>query len=370
MVKTHKNSAEKEAKRLLEEKIANMPLDSESRLHVISDNMENALKQKEQKIAKLVKSIDKMFPQQTPNRGFYEAYASLSFDTAYSLYLQNNNSALIIELQGILERFCLNALEDLLPIDDVAKDIVVDMLRKKTLIDVAPYFVKYGLWDEQDKDYASELSKLRNGIAHKNAEIVSRSKLVKSSGQDRHYESIHSLMNKMDCTSFIVRTMELMVKASGIASPSFIKQPRLYARYRIYTSIAPELCNLFMTNPYIKGHDPRLELYINERMAMALIVGSEELVDKLQLFRKDVLLFHKALEEKDVEKSQRLYDGFGPILHDIRMTMRKDLQVDCGDKELLGEFNLIDVKPYLEKSWKLTNLRKKERRQEKMKSKV
>ena len=203
------------------------------------------MKQKEQKIALLVKAINESFPPQTPNRGFYEAYASFSFDTAYSLYLQNNNSALIVELQGILERFCLNSLEDLLPIDDIAKEIVVDMLRKKTLNDVAQYFVTYGLWDDKDKDFACEFTKLRNGIAHKNADIVSRSKLVKGNGQDRHYESIHSLMNKVDCSGYIVRIMELMVKASGIAKPSFIKQPRLYARYRIYTSLAPELYNLF-----------------------------------------------------------------------------------------------------------------------------
>lgn len=353
MAKKHNNSAAKEAKRLLEDKLGSMPIDSESRLHVISDKMENALKQKEQKIATLVNAIDEAFPPETPGRGYYEAFASLSFDTAYSLYLQNNNSALVVELQGILERSCLNSLEDLLPIDDIAKEIITDVLSKKTLRDVAAYFVKYGIWDENDKDFAIELTKLRNGIAHKNAEIVSRSKLVNGSGQDRHYESIHSLMNRMDCTSFIIKTMELMVKAAGIARPSFIKQPRLYARYRIYTSLAPELYNLFLTNPFVKGHDPQLELYINERMAMAYIVGSEELVEKLQSFRNDVLLFHKALEDRDMEKSQSLYDGLGTILHDIRMAMRKDLQVDCGDKELLREFNLIDVKPYLEKSWAL-----------------
>lgn len=357
MAKRQNNSAEKEAKRLLEEKIASMPLDSKSRLHVIGDNMENALKLKEQKIAMLVKAIDKSFPPGTPNRGFYEAFASLSFDTAYSLYLQNNNSALVVELQGILERSCLNSLEDMLPIDDIAKDIIIDVLSKKTLSDVAPYFVKYGIWDKNDKDFAMELTKLRNGIAHKNAEIVSRSKLVKGSGQDRHYESIHSLMNKMDCTSFIIKTMELMVKASGMARPSFIKQPRLYSRYRIYTSLAPELYNLFMTNPFVKGHDPRLELYINERMAMAYIVGSEELVEKLQSYRNDVLLFHKAMADGDLEKSQSIYDGFDSTLHEVRMAMRKDLQVDWGDKELLGEFNLIDVKPYMEKSRKLKKVK-------------
>ena len=108
-----------------------------------------------------------------------------------------------------------------------------------------------------------------------------------------------------------------------------------------------------LTNPYIKGHDPRLELYVNERMAMAYIVGSEELVEKLQSFRNEVLLFHKSLADGDKDKSQTMYDGFGTLLHDIRMAMRKDLQVDCGDKEMIGEFSLIDVKPYLEKSWSL-----------------
>lgn len=353
MAKTQKNSAVKEAKRLLEEKIANLPLDSKSRLHIISDKIEEALKQKEQRIARLVSAIDETFPPETPKRGFYEAFASLSFDTAYSLFLQNNNSALIVELHGILERYCLNALEDLLPLDDIAKEIIIDVLKKKTLSDVAPYFIRYGIWDENDLSFAKELANLRNGIAHKNAEIVSRSKLVKGSGQDRHYESIHSLMNRIDCTSFIIRTMDLMVKAAGIARPSFIKQPRLFARYKIYTSLAPDLYNLFLTSPFVKGHDPRFELYVNERMAMALVVGGEELVEKLQLFRNDLLQFHKALAERDVEKSKKLYDGFGQALHEIRLSMRKDLQVDCGEKELLGDYKMIDAKPYLEQSWKL-----------------
>ncbi len=71
MAKIQKNSATKEAKRLLEDKLGSMPIDSENRLHVISNNMENALRQKEQKIAMLVKAIDESFPPRTPNRGFY-----------------------------------------------------------------------------------------------------------------------------------------------------------------------------------------------------------------------------------------------------------------------------------------------------------
>lgn len=115
----------------------------------------------------------------------------MSFDTAHSLYLLNNNSALIIELQGLLERFSLNALNDILPINDIAKSIIEDVFDKKTLKDIAKYFMMWNLWDKEDLDFALELTKLRNGIAHKNAELVSRSKLVNSNGQNRHMESIH-----------------------------------------------------------------------------------------------------------------------------------------------------------------------------------
>ena len=44
MAKTQKNSSEKEAKRLLEEKFGNMPMDSKNRLHVIADLNESIYK--------------------------------------------------------------------------------------------------------------------------------------------------------------------------------------------------------------------------------------------------------------------------------------------------------------------------------------
>ena len=177
--------------------------------------------------------------------------------------------------------------------------------------------------------------------------MVSRSKLVKSNGQYRHAESIHSLMSKVDCSEYIVRTMELIIKASGLASPSFIKQPRLHARYQIYTSLIGELYNLFLTNPFAQNGNPLLETYLNERLAEAYVVGSEELVDQLQEYRKKVLLFHRALEAKNDEESIKLHSEFGILLHNILVAMRKDLNVDCPNREILEEPILIDVKQYL-----------------------
>lgn len=358
MAKTNSTSKEEEAQQLLTDKVANMPLNISDRLYAITDDIENSLKNKVEKINKLIKAIDSMFPPSTPSRGLFEGFSAMSYDTAYSLYLLNNNSALIIELHGILERFCLNALTDILPINDIAKDVIHDSFDKKTLKDIAPYFEKFNMWGKDDVEFALELTKLRNGIAHKNAELVSRSKLVKSNGQARHPESIHTMMSKVDCSDYIVQTMDLIIKASGIASPSFIKQPRLHARYSIYIPLIGELYNLFLTNPYSQNNSALLETYINDRLAKAYIVGSEKLVSLLQEYRRDVLRFHRSLMEGDDEKSRIIHSGFGEILHSILLAMREDLQVDNGKMEILEEPNHIDVKPYIEKNNRNKAIRK------------
>ena len=140
MTKLNSNSIQKEQEQLLTDKVANKPLNVSDRLYSIVNDIELSLKRKEDKISKLTKEVDRKYPPQSVSRGLYDAFSAMSLDTAYSLYLLNNNSALIIELQGILERFCLNALNDILPINDIAKSIITQAFDKKTLKDVAAYF--------------------------------------------------------------------------------------------------------------------------------------------------------------------------------------------------------------------------------------
>ena len=347
MAKVQNLHLQKEARRLLEDKVANMPLDTEKRLISISNSIEAALQKKDVKIKRLINKVDEKFKPGSPERGMYEGLATLSFDTAYALYLQNNNSALVLELQGLLERFCLNALEDMLPIDDKSKSVVSSLLEKKTLKDVASYMESLGSWTSDDVIFALELTKLRNGIAHKNAELVSRSKLVNSDGQNRHYESIHSMMSMVDCAEWIVRTMDLIIKGSRLSSPSYIKQPRLYARYYSYSAVIGELYDLFLTNPYGQKHDPRLEAYVNHKLAHIYVIGSEELVQKLEVYKSEVLKFHKALDDDNDDLALSIYAGFDKSLNEVVLALRKDLMVDHPGKELIERQHLIDIKPYI-----------------------
>ena len=154
MAKFNSSSKQKEAKELLADKVANKPLNVSDRLNSIVSDIKKSLSDKDAKITKLTNEIDKKYPSQSVGRGLFDAFSAMSLDTAYSLYLLNNNSALIIELQGVLERFCINALNDMLPINDVAKSIITDAFDKKTLKDVANYFKDWGLWNEDDVGFA------------------------------------------------------------------------------------------------------------------------------------------------------------------------------------------------------------------------
>ena len=49
-------------------------------------------------------------------------------DSAFELYFIGNNSALFIELQGLLERFCIDRSADFIAVNDEAKKIVVGNL--------------------------------------------------------------------------------------------------------------------------------------------------------------------------------------------------------------------------------------------------
>ena len=93
MAKINSNSNKKEAEQLLTDKVVNKPLNVSDRLHIIVNDIEKSLKSKEDKIYRLAKDVDRKFPPQSVIRSLYDAFSAMSFDTAYSLYLLNNNSA-------------------------------------------------------------------------------------------------------------------------------------------------------------------------------------------------------------------------------------------------------------------------------------
>ena len=128
MSKTKKS---KELSNLINTKILQWSLKTEERLIELRQKLEKELNKGDKRYQKLIKEIDKNYPPKSAKRGYFDGISLIVFDTAFELYFIGNNSALFIELQGLLERFCLNALIDLIPINEITKEIVDDGFGKK-----------------------------------------------------------------------------------------------------------------------------------------------------------------------------------------------------------------------------------------------
>ena len=94
-------------------------------------------------------------------------------DNALVLHIIGHNSAAIIELYGALERFVINSLTDLLIVPE-KKPIGLKLIERRTLPDLALLLSDCGVFEKKDINFCNRLSRLRNGLAHRNTEVISR----------------------------------------------------------------------------------------------------------------------------------------------------------------------------------------------------
>lgn len=328
----------KEIKQLIQKKILDSPLGIENRLPYLEEKISTSIEPGKKRFKKLIKSIDADFPPKSAKRGAMDGISAVTFDTAFELYFTGNNSALLIELQGILERFCNNALCDLLPIDNLSQKVIVDSFEKKTLMDFAPYFKQLDIWDENDVKFALRLTTIRNGIAHKNALVVSK---YLNDGKQEHFSSIHEITSKTDCIPYIVETLKLILKASKAAEPSFIKNPRFKARYERYISLIGPIYNMFCYPEFINLPILTKELSLNDSFAPLFLIAGKDLSYELTKFKSMIIVFHKSLNEND-SKANRLYEELSDSANKITTLMRDELKIDANGN-IFDEPKLISV---------------------------
>ena len=73
-------------------------------------------------------------------------------------------------------------------------------------------------------------------------------------------------------------------------------------------------------------------------------------MQKLEVYRSEVLKFHKALDDDNDDLARSIYAGFDKSLNEVVLAMRKDLMVDHPGIELIERQHLIDIKPYITKA--------------------
>jgi hypothetical protein len=308
-------------------------------LDFIQQNIYSNIKNGEKRFSNLYSAIENTFPMPTNDRGFVDAILVTALDTSLELFFLGKNSSLFVELQGVLERFCYNALCDILPVDmQNSKLIIRTMMDKKTLKDYAEYLEILNIWTETDKRFAERLTAIRNGIAHKNAELVSK---YLSDGKQKHYLSIDTLTDKADCIHYIIDILKLMIKVSHIITSPILKNPRLKVRYERYTSAIGKLASLFCFPEIINMPKDLKDLYLVDFFMPLNLISTDELGSKFREYHSKVIEFHDKLGIDDI-RSKQLHSELCNLFNGIFDLMRNELNIDI-DKDLIVKKPILTI---------------------------
>lgn len=188
----------------------------------IEDVLAELSSQIEQEIPKGTKRFAR-FAKQFNNRfcgdpGDYGCAAALAFSllgAALQMYYVGHNASVFVELQGFVERFVLRDLPQHLARDRNSAQIIADMIDRKTLPELAHALQQLDVWSADDVTFAKKLTKVRNGIAHKNARLLSK---PLGSGKNIHILDAAELVANADCVPYLLNSIELLAKlckASG-----------------------------------------------------------------------------------------------------------------------------------------------------------
>jgi len=331
------NKPPKELIEFLEKKLYIKDGGLKSKLLEITDTIENSIKPGKKRFEKLESTIDEQFGTDTPQRGALDGLCYFLMDSAFELYFIGNNSALFIELQGLLERFCIDRSADFIAINNEAKKILLDSFSKKTLNDIAEYFKTISLWTDDDVKFARKLTHIRNGIAHKNAELVSKHL---SDGKQTIFYSIDDITKKVDTIPYIIHTMELIIKVLDLEKPKAINNPRFLSRFEAFSTSLPHIFNLFLEQGFVAFPYAVKYTMITRIFSQSNLVGSEKLREMLSDFKIKILDFHETMG-KDETKSSELYSQLTKLGTEIYEEMRALLQID-GDTNIFVKPSIIE----------------------------
>jgi hypothetical protein len=336
-MKPESNKPPKELIEFLEKKLYIKERGLKNKLAEITQKIETSIEPGKKRFEKLEKQIDNQFGIDTPKRGALDGLCYFLMDSAFELYFIGNNSALFIELQGILERFCINRSADFIAVNDDAKSLLLDSFSKKTLNDIAEYFKTISFWNEEDIKFAKKLTHIRNGIAHKNVSLVSKHL---SDGKQTIFYSIDDITKKVDTIPFIIHTMELILKVLDLDKPKAINNPRFLARFEAFSEAIPHVFNLFLEQGFVTFPNAVKYTMISRIFSQSTLLGSQKLRELLGDFKIKVLEFQELLgvEEK---ASQNLHNELIKLGSEIFDEMRLLLEID-GNPDIFIKPSIID----------------------------
>jgi hypothetical protein len=149
------------------------------------------------------------------NAGAWESVSWALLDTPVLLYSFGLNGSAIIELCSILEWFGAAEIAKFYKLKGSTMQRVTHFMN---LPDVAEALKEIGAWNEKDVRFATKLNRLRNGVAHKNAELVSKAVLARKKISmldiDTELKNVNILPYINESTRLLIKMMEFSAGVS------------------------------------------------------------------------------------------------------------------------------------------------------------
>jgi hypothetical protein len=178
---------------------------------------------RKERLQKLLESINIEFPNNEVNALIWAISGG-----AIMLYSLGMNGPALVELQGILETFCIREIPRYLCHNDShVRSMITELVEKKSLVDLAYLLNKLGVWSGNDFKFAKRLNRLRNGVAHRNPKLLKQSSLL----------NIDYALAKIDLIPFLIKSITLLWKlfifSSSIKYPlnNSVKEDKIMSLY-------------------------------------------------------------------------------------------------------------------------------------------
>jgi hypothetical protein len=176
----------------------------------ITDVFENGLPVVKDRLNKFVEEFDKEFSLEkgATERGSAEALTWALMGSPILLYAVSMNGSAITELHSILERLTIRETSQQIASKERFES-VYKLIERYTLPDLVSVLVDLSLMDRDDLKFTKKLSRLRNGVAHKNPRIISNAVL---SGKQISFLDIDAAMANIDCVPLIINSIKFLMK--------------------------------------------------------------------------------------------------------------------------------------------------------------
>jgi hypothetical protein len=163
----------------------------------------------ERAITVIYAAVNQLIPSSHSHRSLAGALLGLVFNRVIELIGLGQYPPAYVEMHALLEELAVK----LLPKRVGSKNqqaIIFDLLKRKTLSDIAPYYVELGHWTKEDASFVKSLAAVRNGVAHQNFSL-----LAKHLPQDNAQRGLDSFQFDLQKTAdALARVINLMIKIS------------------------------------------------------------------------------------------------------------------------------------------------------------